>query len=41
VTQKYVKEGETLVDIDCWAENQRGEVTMPGLATVRLPLRGK
>jgi acyl dehydratase len=41
VTKKYVKEGENLVDIECWAENQRGEVTMPGLATVRLPLRGK
>jgi len=37
VTQKYVKDGEHLVDIECWGENQRGEVTMPGFATVRLP----
>jgi len=39
VTQKYTKDGEHLVDIECWAENQRGEVTMPGAATVRLPSR--
>ncbi len=37
VTHKSWKDGEKLVDIECWAENQRGEVTMPGLATVRLP----
>jgi acyl dehydratase len=41
VTQKYIKEGEHLVDVECWAENQRGEITMPGLATVRLPSRGQ
>ena len=41
VTQKYVKEAECLVDIECWAENQRGEITLPGSATVRLPSRGK
>ena len=37
VTGKYVKDGQHLVDIECWAENQRGEITMPGLATVALP----
>jgi acyl dehydratase len=37
VAQKYIKDGERLIDIECWAENQRGEITMPGLATVRLP----
>jgi acyl dehydratase len=37
VSNKYIKEGEHLVDIECRAENQRGEVTMPGTATVRLP----
>jgi len=37
VKDKYVKENEHLVDIECWAENQRGEVTMPGRATVSLP----
>lgn len=39
VTDKYVKDWEQLVDIDCWGENQRGETTMPGKATVRLPSR--
>ncbi len=37
VTNKYVKDGEHLVDLECGGENQRGEVTIPGLATVRLP----
>ena len=37
VIEKYEKDGEFLVDIDCWGENQRGEITMPGIATVRLP----
>ena len=36
VTRKY-KDGEDhLVDLDVWAENQRGEITAPGKATVRL-----
>jgi len=37
VSRKYMKDGEYLVDIKCWGENQRGEVSMPGFATVRLP----
>jgi acyl dehydratase len=37
VTKKYMTEKEHLVDIECWAENQRGEITMPGTATVQLP----
>ncbi|MBI4308493.1 MAG: MaoC family dehydratase N-terminal domain-containing protein [Chloroflexi bacterium] len=37
VVKKYVENGEHLVDIECWGENQRGEVTLPGRATVRLP----
>ena len=37
VTRKYVENGEHLVDIECWGENQRGEITMPGHATVVLP----
>ena len=37
VTRKYEKDGEYLVDMDAWAENQRGEVTAPGKATVILP----
>ena len=36
VTRKYEKDGEHLVDMDAWAENQRGEVTAPGKATVAL-----
>ena len=40
VTKKYVKDGEHLVDIECQAENQRGDITMPGEATVRLPSKG-
>jgi hypothetical protein len=31
--------GEYLVDLDAWAENQRGEVTAPGKATVSLPIK--
>ncbi len=37
VTDKYVKDGYALVDIEIWAENQRGKVTAPGMATVMLP----
>jgi len=37
VTRKYVEDGQYLVDIDCWGENQRGEMTMPGTAVVVLP----
>lgn len=40
VIRKYVEDRDHLVDIDCWGENQRGEITMPGLATVALPSRG-
>jgi acyl dehydratase len=34
VERTYVKDGAPLVDLDIWAENQRGEVTARGLATV-------
>lgn len=37
VTQKYVKDGNALVDIEIRGENQRGELTTPGMATVLLP----
>ncbi len=37
VTRKYVKDGHALVDIEIRGENQRGELTTPGLATVLLP----
>jgi len=39
IAKKYVINGMTLVDLEIWAENQRGEVTAPGLATVVLPSR--
>lgn len=37
VAKKYIENGVHLVDIECWGENQRGEITMPGRATVALP----
>ncbi|MDO8674237.1 MAG: MaoC family dehydratase N-terminal domain-containing protein [Dehalococcoidia bacterium] len=39
VARKYIENGEHLVDIECWGENQRGEITLPGFAVVRLPTR--
>lgn len=39
VSKKYVKDGHALVDLEIWGENQRGEVTTPGVATVILPSR--
>jgi acyl dehydratase len=39
VVRKYVKDQVGLVDIEIAAENQRGEVTTPGIATVALPSR--
>jgi acyl dehydratase len=39
VARKYVKDGYALVDLEIWGENQRGELTTPGLATVVLPSR--
>ena len=37
ITRKYVENGEHLVDLEVWVENQKGENTAPGKATVRLP----
>jgi acyl dehydratase len=39
IVKKYRVDGMCCVDIDCWAENQRKEITMPGTATVILPSR--
>lgn len=39
VTRKYGKDGYPLVDLDVRAENQRGETTAVGTATVVLPSR--
>lgn len=39
ITRKYEENGEYLVDLDVWVENQNGDNTCPGVATVRLPSR--
>jgi acyl dehydratase len=39
VTRKYVKDKHALVDIEIRGENQRHELTTPGIATVVLPSR--
>jgi len=40
VTRKYVTDaGRPAVDLDVWGENQRGEVTTPGHASILLPSR--
>jgi N-terminal half of MaoC dehydratase len=39
VVQKYMDGKKCCVDIECWGENQRGEITVPGSATVILPSR--
>jgi hypothetical protein len=40
VTRKYVADaGGRAVDLEVWGENQRGDVTCPGHATVLLPSR--
>lgn len=39
VVKKYGQEGDNLVDLEVWVENQNGEVITPGTATVALPSR--
>jgi acyl dehydratase len=40
VARKYLAEGDRpAVDLDLWAENQKGQVTTPGHATILLPSR--
>jgi hypothetical protein len=40
VERKYLAEGERpAVDLEIWGENQRGEITTPGHATLLLPSR--
>jgi len=39
IIQKYVKDGEHLVDCEIYAENQRGEKCAVGTATAALPTR--
>ena len=40
VTRRYLAEGDRpAVDLDIWGENQRGDTTTPGHATILLPSR--
>lgn len=39
VVRKYLLDGRPAVDVDTWGENQRGEATCPGHATILLPSR--
>ena len=39
VVRKYIHHKAPLVDVEIWAENQRGEATAPGFATAMLPSR--
>ena len=41
VTRKYQEGGENLIEIECFIDNQKGEVTTPGNALVALPSRAK
>lgn len=40
VVKKHIQDGEYLVDLEVWVENQKGENISPGEATVALPSRG-
>jgi acyl dehydratase len=40
VVSRSTADGVHLVDLDVWAENQRGEKVVTGTATVALPARG-
>jgi acyl dehydratase len=37
LTNKYISNGEHLVDCEMWVENQTGLITAPGKATIALP----
>jgi hypothetical protein len=39
VIKKYQDKGANLVDCDIWLENDKGDRTTPGSATVALPCR--
>tara|TARA_B100000315_G_C14281178_1_gene453110 strand:- start:214 stop:648 length:435 start_codon:yes stop_codon:yes gene_type:complete len=40
VVKKYQKEGKSLVDCEFYTENQKGQKTVTGSATVQLPSKG-
>jgi acyl dehydratase len=39
VTDKRIEDGEHIVEMDIWGQNQRGDITTPGTATFILPSR--
>jgi len=39
VTDKRKTDGEAIVELEVWAEDQRGRITAPGRAEVMLPSR--
>ncbi len=40
ITRKYLADGDQpAIDLDVWGENQRGDITCPGHATILLPSR--
>jgi len=39
VTDKYVRDGEHMVELEVWTQNGKREVTTRGTATVRFPAR--
>jgi hypothetical protein len=41
VKRKYEENGEALMELECWIENQRGEITTPGGAVAALPRRAQ
>lgn len=41
VSRKYEEDGQHLVELEVWIENQKGEVISPGSATVMLPTSRK
>ena len=41
VTRKYTEDGRGCLDCEVWAENDQGDTTTPGTATVVLPRRSR
>ena len=41
VKRAYQEGGKAFVALECWVENQHGEITTPGSALVELPRRGR
>lgn len=39
VTKKYEQDGQGVLEIECWIENQRGEITTPGRAMAAVARR--